>query len=434
MKFPILLLALCLWVAATDAHAQSFSSGSTGADGALDLTNTPNPSTFEIQLPESGVLNYTIVNIPMGRTVVFKRNLRNTPVTLLAQGQVIIDGAIDVSATGQLAGGFCGAGFNPIRAPGPGGFYGGQPNQPGLGPGGGISSGETGSWVGPLSLVPIVGGSGGAGAVNNVFGGAGGGAIVVASSASITLSQQASIKAVGTSDFTCFGFFSQLGNSGSGGAIRLVSNSINAGGVFNACNVFGAKCGVVRLEAPSGALAFTGSSSPAAVLSTINPVVANSAPPSLTIISIGGYTVPSYAGSRFDTVDLLLPNQLADPINIVVRGNNIPLGTQVEVRAINGSGGGTFTPGTLAGAFENSTGTATASGLSRTGVTYLIATAVFDPPESAAVFNPKGPDQVAKVRVEAVPGARPKFVFLRGNGTVVNESKLSKSFLQQFGQ
>jgi hypothetical protein len=189
----------------------------------------------------------------------------------------------------------------------------------------------------------------------------------------------------------------------------------------------------VRLEAPSGSLTFTGSSNPAAVLSSINPVVVSNTPPQLTIVSIGGHAVPSYAGSRFDTVDLLLPNQLTDPINVVVQANNIPLGTQVNVRAVNGSPQATYTPGTLSGTFASSTATATMSNLNRTGVTYLLATATFDPPSQSMQFNQKGANQVSKVRVEATPGAKPKYVFLRSNGSVIETVKLSPQFLQQFG-
>jgi len=192
--------------------------------------------------------------------------------------------------------------------------------------------------------------------------------------------------------------------------------------------------GVIRLEAPSGQLTFGGNATPAAILSPINPAIVPSAIPSLVIISVGGFPVPSYAGVRLDTVDLLLPNQLPDPINVVVRGNNIPLSTQVSVGFVSGSDQATSTPGTLSGTFENSCATATISGLTRTGVTYLLATATFDPPASAANFNPKGPDQVSKIRVEAAPGAKPKYVFLRSNGTAIETAKLSPQFLQQFAQ
>jgi len=65
---------LIVLVCALAAAGQAFSSGSTGADGALDLT----ASDRTLQLPESGILNYTTVNIPSGRTLTFGPNLRNT--------------------------------------------------------------------------------------------------------------------------------------------------------------------------------------------------------------------------------------------------------------------------------------------------------------------------------------------------------------------
>src|SRR3989304_1149591 len=68
-------------------HAQSFSSGSTGADGAF----TPTGNTTRT-LPPSGVFNFTTVNVPAGVTVTFTRNATNTPVTLLATGAVTVAG------------------------------------------------------------------------------------------------------------------------------------------------------------------------------------------------------------------------------------------------------------------------------------------------------------------------------------------------------
>jgi hypothetical protein len=429
MKSVVLIFACISFLSVTTA-AQTFSSGSTGADGALDLT-TLSCNTCEIQLPASGILNYTTVSVPVGRILKFKQNLHNTPVFLLAQGPIVINGIIDVSATGINVGGFCGAGYPTTRSPGPGGFFGGGANQRGFGLGGGANNAEPGTWVGPLTLSPIVGGSGGGGDSQGNFGGSGGGAIVIASSTSITMS--GNILATGVPDFSCFGFFSYLNNPGSGGAIRLVANSLNVSGTFSACNVFGAKCGVVRLEAPSASLIFNGSSNPPVGLFPINPSVVPSASPSLTIASIGGFAVPSYAGSRFDTYDMLLPNQLTDPISVVVHANNIPVGTQVTVGVVNGSPNATSTPGTLAGTFDSSTGTATISNLNRTAVTYLLATATFDPPMGAMRFNPKGLDRVAKIRVVASPGSKPKFVFLRNNATEIDLARVPRRFLKQLG-
>ena len=397
------------------AQAQSFSSGSTGADGALDLTS----GDRIVQLPESGVLNYTTINIPFPRLLRFRRNSRNTPVIMLAQGAVNIQGIININA-----------GSDPdtpstARTPGPGGFYGGGPNEPGFGPGGGqpTPGNAVGKWIGPLSLTPIIGGSGGGGASNCPGGGGGGGAIVIASSTTITLGGNAQINAGGYSQFCV-----SSGNYGSGGAIRLVANNLTISGALSTVD------GVVRLEAPEGQLIFTGTSSPAAVLSPINPIVVSSTPPALTIISVGGFAVPAYAGQRFDTVDLLLPNQLPDPILVLVQGNNIPVGTQVSIAIMNGSPNATTTSASLQGTFASSTASPTISNLNRAVATYLLASATFDPPSGSVKFNPKGANYVDKVRVESLVGAKPKFGFLRKDGTEIKPETLARGFLQQFGQ
>jgi hypothetical protein len=144
------LSAACVVAAFASPALAAFNSGSTGADGAL----APTVSSVEIQVPESGVLNYTSVNIPAGTTVRFKRNTLNTPVYILVSGDVNIAGLIDIrgqdakqsgtSGDGNLADdGIAGLG-------GPGGYDGGRGGRDdlqqrpeiirgggGLGPGGG---------------------------------------------------------------------------------------------------------------------------------------------------------------------------------------------------------------------------------------------------------------------------------------------------------
>src|SRR6185436_13189552 len=236
-------------------------------------------------LPESGVLNYTTVNIPVGRTLKFAKNSRNTSVYMLSQGGVAIAGTIDVSANRVVD---CPAGPPfPQTVPGPGGFYGGSLGSPGIGfgPGGGTSGSPSGRWVGPLSLVPLIGGSGAAsrdsGAFGAVQGGSGGGAIVIASSTSIVVSGSVVARGGLFGNLCCPSSFCG-GASGSGGAIRIVANSINVSGVLDACGQF-SNCGVIHLEAPTGSLTFTGSSTPPAGLFIINPSITDSSIPSLTI-------------------------------------------------------------------------------------------------------------------------------------------------------
>jgi hypothetical protein len=159
-KFDLRLSAVAvLAMLATQAFA--FDSGSTGADGVF----APTVNT-EVQLPESGILNYASINIPAGVTVKFKRNIANTPVYLLVSGNVTIAGKIDINGSKGADVGTAGDGNladdgNPGKG-GPGGFDGGRGGfddaqiRPsiigggtGLGPGGGYGAhgGVTGTTV-----------------------------------------------------------------------------------------------------------------------------------------------------------------------------------------------------------------------------------------------------------------------------------------------
>src|SRR5204863_4365125 len=150
----------------------------------------------------------------------------------------------------------------------------------------------------------------------------------------------------------------------------------------------GSNHGLIRLEAQVGQLLYTGSSTPAAVLSTVNPaIIPTSTTASLTVASIGGFPVSSDAGVRPGTVDVVLPRGLTDPISVVVQGRNIPIGTAVNLN-LSGSSGVTYTPGTLAGSLGLTTATLLVSGLNRSTETHLFVFATFDVPLSAALFNP----------------------------------------------
>ena len=86
------LLLILIWTG--PAFGQTFNSGSTGALGAFNPA-----SNTTVVLPADGILNYTTVNIPAGVTVTFQANSANTPVTMLAQGNVTIAGTLNVSGT-----------------------------------------------------------------------------------------------------------------------------------------------------------------------------------------------------------------------------------------------------------------------------------------------------------------------------------------------
>jgi hypothetical protein len=429
MRRSALFAALIFLSLPALAGAQTFSSGSSGADGPLRPSMNPpdnqggcvpfDQNACWLQVPESGVFNFTTIDTG-AFTIRFKPNSRNTPVYLLATGDVRINAPLDLA----------GAGIEP----GAGGYYGGDTRfRTGFGPGGGTEASPNGRWVGPISLVPIVGGSGGY-AIDDggiYTGGGGGGAIVIASSTQVVINSIVSVAG---------GSGTHGNNNGSGGAIRVVSNSITVGptGVLNALggnNGNGSNPGLIRLEAPALSNVFSGTATPSVQQADINPVVVPVATtPSLTIASIGGYAVGAsrYGGYNRTTADMVIPAALPDPIALVVNGKNIPVGSTVTVVATGSAI--SATGGVLTGTVDASTTTIQISGLVRTALTHLYLSTTFDVPPTGGGANPPGPDQVARVRLESEMGGATRFAFLRKDGSVVPTERLQPAFLAHFAR
>lgn len=283
-KTKILVSAMAaLFITAPAAFA--FTSGSTGADGAFDPTvNTT------LDLPPSGIFNFTSVNIRNGVTVTFKKNATNTPVTILATGNVTIAGTINVSGgsspyTGAAGDGNLGDDGIPGKG-GPGGYDGGNGGKQsygrggdGQGPGGGIAGsyssnyqtnygagtpgggagyagpgqhgnainysggpGAAGPSYGSSVLLPLVGGSGGGGGSGGASfqgsgGGGGGGAILIAASGTVTVT--GAIYAIGGYPGLSSGQgLGGIGGGGSGGAIRIVATTITGNGTIAAYGAY----------------------------------------------------------------------------------------------------------------------------------------------------------------------------------------------------
>lgn len=240
------------------ARAQGVVNGSTGADGALDVaTDTVRA------LPPDGVLNFTTVHVRPGATLTFTPNERNTPVYLLATGNVLIEGTISVNGGNATttAGG----------VGGPGGYAGGTPGTTGVPPGAGIGPGagrggaertsdptgaggggyrtrqyyfvnypayhkndaNRGATYGSPLLVPLVGGSGGGGTSGGTAwgGGGGGGAVLIASDTRIEVSGR--VEALGGTGVPTTSCSSASLNHGSGGAIRLVAPTVAGSGTID---------------------------------------------------------------------------------------------------------------------------------------------------------------------------------------------------------
>ena len=383
MTLSFLLLSPCVAVA--------YESGSTGSDGAFSPT-----SDIQLTLPPSGIFNFTDVNVPAGVTVSFIKNANNTPVVILASGDVTIDGTIQVNGS---AGGASGSGL-PGRGgaggeSGVGGFDGGNGGllaitgfpggMRGFGPGGGggapnsagayasgggysASGGYRGccNYAGPSgtygssNLRTLIGGSGGGGGAGNSDtgpgGGGGGGAIAIGASGTVTVNGVVSAR--GGNAGTRSGAGSA--GSGSGGAIRIIATTLSGEGEITAIGGDGASLvnadayrggtGRIRLEAEINER--TSPTTPAYSGATPNPIFYANAP-SLRIVSIGGVAAPANAtGYR----DVELPGTTTNPVSVVFETINVPLGATVRAVAIsehlgtvvgtNGAVSGSMTLGT----------------------------------------------------------------------------------------
>jgi hypothetical protein len=262
MKTPLLLTAaLATSLGLVHTVGQSFDAGSNGTRGhvVIDQDTT-------INLPEDGKLHFKSLTVNADKRLRFNRNTNNTPVYILSQGDVIINGAVDVN------------GFNsPTDTPiggkgGPGGFDGGKPGfgaevppASGYGPGAGrggidvcdsnradnVGSGSYGSQVsgnpqfgptyGSPLLIPLLGGSGGGGTAGQPGRGGhgGGGAILIAANTRIVIA--GIVEALGGGPGPCF-------TGGSGGGIRLVAPKVEGTGRIDVRGPQNAGHGRIRVD------------------------------------------------------------------------------------------------------------------------------------------------------------------------------------------
>lgn len=364
------MMAVLLFTAS--AKGQTFSSGSNGSDGALNLT-TPgtilfDPKTFNPPLDPDGdnVYHFTTINVGAGVTVKLSGKVLNGPLYWLASGDVTIDGTVDLN--GEMGHPESNSFSDRVpSSPGAGGYGGGlgsssgNPPQPGNGPGGGAAAASSnpnratdGSFTGNQFLVPLVGGSGGGGAFScsaiGNGGGAGGGAILIASSSSILIRSTGKISADGGDFATACG----TSGSGSGGAIRLIATQIAGGGMLSARQ---AGNGRIRLEAFQDS--FTGSfnatpfsrSTPFKLFVPINP------PSSLRVSSIAGISINA---NPFTFPDVNI--NTSSPVTVQVEGRFIPIGTVVKLYVFSETGPDqTIDTTPLQGSFQQSTASASVS-------------------------------------------------------------------------
>ena len=363
MKKKIVQMMFAALVCA-GAQAQ-VNSGSNGSDGVFNPTMS---TVINMAAHPNGIYQYTSVNISNGVTVTFIPNAANSPVTWLVQSNVVINGKVDVS--GQRC-------YNTDQGAtgGPGGYAGGQGGQfatAGQGPGGGtgLSGNGPGSYAtghspyGNTFLIPLLGGSGGAGTTNlpngSSGGGGGGGAILIAASGQINLN--GTINAYGGSASFTYGVSGGVTTSGgSGGGIRLVATQFSGSGNINASgNIddigFGNNGGQGRIRVDSYVNTFSGAMSGSNTLGSqfvIIPVAGQGV--QLTVTSVGGVSVSASPTGILTTPDAVLSAQQDNPIPVVVSCVNLPLNTLITVSVKPANGAAVSATG------YNNTGTLAAS-------------------------------------------------------------------------
>lgn len=382
------------------APAFGFNSGSTGTEDLIVTADTT------LDLPDDGVLQYKNIHVQSGTTLTFKKNLKNTPVTILASEQVTIEGTIRVSGgkgsfilpgvggPGGFDGGTGGVvGKAGFRGEGPGGGYGGMGNvnyeYSGASGGGGghgaagmkgsnayaypaNAGGNGGASYGNERVIPLVGGSGGGGGGGSSKycgggGGGGGGAILIAASGTINIA--GGIYADGGAGNGGEKVVSSAGNSGgsggggAGGAIRLVATTIMGNGVLSAAGggsdpayhfFYGGTGGQGRIRLEAEHLQRTSSTNPPL---TVGPAYALYPPglPSLKILSINGVATPEIISGKFSSPDVTLPFNTNNPVTVVVAGANLHSGSTVTLEVHSAAGNTQSVSGTLAGAYASTT-------------------------------------------------------------------------------
>jgi hypothetical protein len=309
--------------------------GSDGSDGVFNPTVSTNINMAD---HPTGMYQYISVKIPSGVTVTFTPNAKNTPVYWLVQGSVAISGNVDVS--GHNGNGTQGG------AGGPGGYSGGNGANgstaiatSGQGLGGGIAGGNRDANYDYANsfLIPLLGGSGGAGGdywgvgsgQNGGGGGGGGGALLIAANQNINVT--GSVLAGGGDRYYGAGGITP-GGYGSGGGIRLVASKVSGNGIVTTGN------GRVRFDTfddefsgPIGGAFSKGSQF------IILP--ASGQLPQLTVTSIGGIPVSQSPTGVLSTPDAVLSAQQTAPVPVIVSCLNLPLNSliTVTVKPANGS-------------------------------------------------------------------------------------------------
>lgn len=458
----ILTLALTLSLGVSPSFAQTYSSGSTGANGAFPPASPPSGTTrinldlgsggityFDgssnslgtatVGAPTSaGVFNFTTFTAPTNITVTVTPDRLNRPAQFLASGNVTITGTL-------FAGGQVGQ-FSAGGLGGPGGFNGGlgasagcgtSPAAPGGGPGGGLG-GNTTSFNGTpgtlvisnLNLTPLIGGSGGGGRCNTDGGGGGGGGLLIASSGTINVTGSLSIiGGNGPGNGT-------QGNGGSGGSVRLVASNIQGSGSLNASGGFGANGvkgadGIVRAEAFTlGVLNVVAGT----YVQSTNPLPPFPTTPTISLVSIAGVNAPAIGtGGSATQPDISLGTAVTTQVALNVTSTNVPANTAFTVRfapldgAQTTSGNPITYSGTIGANGAGSVQVTIPSGISIVSLlaSYAVpSTFIIKPPPTTANPAPT-PLKVARIEVSSKNNGPSEVVYITESGNRISAASLT---------
>ena len=390
-----IILNLLFAIGCISAQADIVIPGANGTDGALnitadtviDLSQAPTGTWDQDNSAKAGkgvydpekwavVFKYTGINIASGAKVTFKNNASRAPVVWLVSGDVTIAGTVDLSGESAYntdSSPIDGWAYNPgalplggrLTEPGPGGFRGGAGwrggmvlSAAGFGPGGGNTGDATGSFhkgdsagfgssstrwsagsggqsYGNPSLIPLIGGSGGAGNTDDGWGrsgGAGGGAILVACKGDFVLSSGQILASGGSADWNRNG-------AGSGGGIRLVCKSFSGSGTLSAVGgtnaVSAAGNGRIRLERVTNSGSVNVSPAPSTldlVDGSTTLLWAPEGAPEARVLAVNTVNAPSDPTASFGTYspDVSLP--LVSQVDVVVETKHVEQASRVVVR------------------------------------------------------------------------------------------------------
>lgn len=342
---------LALAFAALPAILQAqFNSGSTGSDGALNITTSGTVVLDPTTLPNKcagNICNFTSINIGTNTIVVLTSQLwRNSSVVWLSQSDVTIAGTIHADGTNGAIMSSANPGLNRFpAAPGPGGFPGGvggylsQPAQPGAGFGGGAAGSPTfvNGGQGVYSyynnqLTPLLGGAGGGGGAQNTGvaggnGGAGGGAFRIVSSTSITvnglISANGGVGEGGIGPGSPGG-----GNNGAGGVIHLIAPTVGGSGALQVNGE--SSTGIIEISATTNNIvnAYPHIQGPYVSAGLYNPPLP-SAVPSVQVTSVGGQAAPQSPTANPMVPDVTITS--SSPVTVNIATQNIPTNTVVTL-------------------------------------------------------------------------------------------------------